>query len=152
MKSKKKIRESNIKKIKELISAYFCKTGLESFKLPILDTPNGLKSIESAEEDEDNPYYDDSYYTGVTLTYIMKYIIKYKYKKDLVIYSLFDMLDNEEIKSLHCPTIGKVVFENNNTDHWTYRVLKTPKRDHFANIAEALPKEFCTYIGIKKLL
>lgn len=141
-----------IKKIKELISDYLCQEGSTNWHLPILDTPNGLKSTESQEEYEDNPYYSSSYYTGVTLTYIMKYIIKYKYKKDLVIYSLFDMLDNEEIKSLFCPNINKVVFENNDTDHWTYSVIKEPERDFHNSIADTLPKEFCIYVGIKKLL
>lgn len=140
--------KNKVNKIQKLLNDYFNDDSRKiSSHLPILD-----KSKEELEELwTDNQYITD-HYTGVTLTYLMKYVIKYKYKKDLVIYSLFDLLDNEKIKSLFCPTINKVVFENNGTSHWTYKVLKEAKRETYECIRVSAPREFATYLRIKKML
>jgi len=135
--------ETKIKKIQKLLNNYFCKNTSDSWKLPILDNNDTRKDING---------YSIPFYTGVTLTYIMKYIIKYKYKKDLVIYSLLDMLDNEEIKSLYCPTLGKIVYENNGTDHWTYKVIRTPERRSEESIKNTWAKGFNIYCAIKEEL
>jgi hypothetical protein len=147
---KNKVNPEWCNKIQKLLMEYFYNNSREiDFHLPILDKPKG--ELNKA-YDGSGDFYEIDYYTGVTLPYLMKYVIKYKYKKDLVIYSLFDLLDNEKIGSLFCPTINKVVFENNNTNHWTYKVVKETKRKTYDCISSAALKEFNTYLRIKKTL
>ena len=66
----------------------------------------------------DNKY--SKYYTGVTLNYITYDLLKAKYKKSDVAKVLKELFLNEEIKSLFCPDIKKVVFEPKTSTHWSF--------------------------------
>lgn len=128
--------ENKIKKIEKLLSDYFCDT--ESSKLLSLDNREMGSPI---------------FYTGVGMVYIMKYIIKYKYRKNLVIYTLFNMLNDRRIGALYCDDVKKVVFENVNTGHWSYYVLRPPSIDTYArSIADKMKKEFNIFCNIRKQL
>ena len=133
--------KSEFKKVRDLISGYLC-NGSES-KLPMLDV--------SEETLGNSRFYRKYYYTGVTIDYIHKTLLKNKFNKSLVIYTLFDMLDNEEIKSLFCEDIGNVVFENKYNNHWSYGVEKnTETLNEGGSIVEILPEEFEIYKKIQK--
>jgi hypothetical protein len=129
--------ENKIKKIEKLLSDYFCDP--ENSKLLALDNLKMGSPI---------------FYTGVGMVYIMKYIIKYKYRKNLVIYTLFNMLNDRRIGALYCSDVEKVVFENIKTDHWTYYVLDLPteERTYGRPITDRMQKEFDIFCDIRKQL
>lgn len=66
----------------------------------------------------DNKY--RNYYTGVTLNYITYDLFKAKYKKSDVTKCLVELYNNKEIKSLYCPNVKNVVFENKKSAHGTF--------------------------------
>jgi len=66
----------------------------------------------------DNRY--RKYYTGVTLNYITYDLLKAKYRKSDVAKCLKELHLNGKIKSLRCPDIKQVVFENNQSMHVNY--------------------------------
>lgn len=129
--------ENKIKKIEKLLSDYFCNP--VNSKLLALDNLKMGSPI---------------FYTGVSMVYIMKYIIKYKYRKNLVIYTLFNMLNDRRIGALYCRDVKKVVFENIRTDHWSYYVLDLPttERTYGRPITDRMEKEFDIFFDIYSII
>jgi len=65
------------------------------------------------------------YYTGVTLPYIYKCVLKEEYPIEEVKDLLIELHDEDEIKSLYCHTVKDVVFESNLSQHRNYNKNKT---------------------------
>ena len=60
------------------------------------------------------------FYTGVTLHYIFKYVLKKRYSKTNTAAILLNLLNSETIKCLHCPNIDDMVFNNIECPYWEF--------------------------------
>ena len=72
----------------------------------------------------DNPH--RQFYTGVTFPYILKYVLKGKHDEKDVAAIMMKMLIQNKLKTLYCPTIKRVVFENANpgTSHYSFDIIE----------------------------
>lgn len=91
--------------MKEKILEYFNKNGTKY--LDILDEDVRTHTI--------NPFY-----TGVTLDYIVEYVLENKYPIDDVAECLKQLHLDDEINSLLCNNIKSIVFEPKVSYHWNY--------------------------------
>ena len=89
--------EKEIKEIRKKLKKYFSDIKLEVFDNPVR-----------------------AYYTGVTLDYIFHYVLKNEHSKELVCYTIIDMLLDEELRCLRCGDVKNLVIECKKSDHWTY--------------------------------
>lgn len=60
-------------------------------------------------------------YTGVTVPYILNYVLGGKYNKVIVIDILKKLHNENKLHSLFCPTVNNIVFENPKSNHWNYK-------------------------------
>ena len=82
---------------------------------------NGTKYLDILDEDVRNhPVYEKNYYTGVTLDYIVEYVLDNKYSIDDVAECLKQLHLDGEIRSLFCNNIKNIVFESKLSSHWNY--------------------------------
>lgn len=82
------------KKIQKKLANYFAPN---EYDYPALDEASDL----------------DLYYEGVTFSYIKKYVLEDKFKDDTEILAnlyYFCLNDEYELGFLHCPSVGKIVF------------------------------------------
>lgn len=83
---------------------------------------NGTKYLDILDEDVRNyPVDKKNYYTGVTLDYIVKYVLENEYPIDDVAECLKQLHLDDEIHSLFCNHIEEIVFESKVSSHWNYR-------------------------------
>jgi hypothetical protein len=61
-------------------------------------------------------------YSGVTLQYVFKEVLKEEYSIDLVKETLIDLFNKNLINALYCGSVEDVVFEKlKSTPHWCFK-------------------------------
>lgn len=93
------LMKQQIQEIREKLESYF-----STMLLPVLDREEtGTTKLK---------------YNGVTLLYIIKYVLLDEYPQELVCYCLMDMLAKREIRLMHCSTINQKVFRSRFNNMW----------------------------------
>ena len=99
---------------------------------------NGTKYLDILDEDV-RTHIVSQFYTGVTLDYIVKYVLKDEYTVDDVAECLKQLHLDDEIHSLLCNNVESIVFEPKVSEHWNYRDNGSMKyREHISILHEYL--------------
>lgn len=72
---------------------------------------------------------DSKKYTGVTIDYVIKYVLKNRFTRKRVISKLLDLHTKEKIKSLYCPDIQDIIFHTI-VGNWTFDKKKDINRGY----------------------
>lgn len=81
-----------------------------------------------------------SYYTGVTIPYIFKYVLKEKYSILEIVDKLLELHQQDKIHCLYCGDVKDVVFENIESIHWNYRTDDSSNYENHSTLLEKLTK------------